>query len=132
MTRTMSLATSAAMPFDEVMGVFDQPAVDALLEAAVATAFRGSEVAIDVHASDLERFAHRSARLSLEWHLTDKSRVDRRGVASLQLFVLQSGSEPITELVLTLAVEDEHAHAVAGLLHDFLDELSDRLLLATA
>lgn len=125
MDRSMSVTGYVDMAFDDVMRVFgDEETIDELLGAAVGTAFPG----VRVHASAPEQIAARSARLKVAWARVDRQGPEDEGAVSIQLLVLQSGREPVTELLVTLAVDEVQAHSVAMGLHRALDELTIRLM----
>jgi hypothetical protein len=67
-----------------------------------------------------------NAELTVAWRV-DFGTFEREGSAKVDLLVVQSGQEPLTEVLVTTSVTDREAEAVASATHRFLDELTLRL-----
>lgn len=132
MPRSVSVTGYVDMALDDVIRSFsDVDASERLLETAMAAA--GSALpGLRLQASAPEQIAATSARIRVVWHLTGPGGAGQDGTASIDLLVLQSGHEPLTELLVTLVVDEARARGVAEALHRFLDELTTRLRTAAA
>ena len=127
MDRPMSVPGYVEVAFDDVLAVFaNEQTIGGLLDVAVVDAFPPGSI-VRLQASPPEHLTKWSARVKLAWQFIDGRGRPFDGDATIQILVLQSGNEPLTELLLTLTVDDQYAMAVADAVHRFLDELAGRL-----
>ena len=127
MDRPMSVPGYVEVAFEDVLDAFAQAdTIAELLDAAVVGAFPPGSI-VRLRASAPEHLTKWSARVKLAWHFVDPRGHGFDGDATIQVLVLQSGNEPLTELLLTVTVDDQYATALADAVHRFLDELVRRL-----
>ena len=123
----MSIPGYVEVAFDDVVGAFSRKdEITELLDAAVSGVFPPGSI-VRLRASEPQHLSHWSARVKLAWQFVDPRGRPFGGDATVHLLVLQSGSDPMTELLLTMTVDDQYATAVAHAVHRFLDELVRRL-----
>jgi hypothetical protein len=131
MDRTMSVPGYVEVAFDDVLDAFsDEATIAELLDAAVVDAFPAGSI-VQLQASPPALLTRWSARVKLAWRFVDPRGHPFEGEAAVQLLVLQSGNEPLTELLVTMRIDDVYATAVATAVHRFLDVLVARLARAT-
>ena len=132
MDRTMSIPGYVEIAFEDVLGAFaDEATIAALLDAAVVDAFPPGSI-VRLRASAPLHLTRWSARVKVVWNFVDPRGHAFDGDATIHLLVLQSGNEPLTELLLAMTIDDTYAHAVATAVHRFLDELVARLTRSSA
>lgn len=127
MARTMSLAGQVDVAFEELMLTLASPEAVELVRTSLADSVGVEERAVLVSLSEPEQIASGSGRLKVHWQFGDASSAVRDGDASVQLFALRSGSAPLTELAVTMTVDDEAAQRSATAAHRVLDALAARL-----
>lgn len=123
----MRLAGYVDMTFDDVMGAFAKSRIDGVLCSAMRVGLGMTDEPVIVHASEPELVADGSARVAVSWWFSDHSGSVHDGTASVQLLKIRSGREPITELLLTLTVDENRATETATAAHRLLDELTDHI-----
>ena len=127
MQRAMSVPGYVEARLEDVLDAFaDRSTIVALLDEATAKSFSAA-LAAEVRSATPEPIAARSARVKLLWRYTDPRAGDRSGDADLQLLTVQSGNDPLTELLVTISVDSSAAPAFAPAIHRFVDELADLL-----
>ena len=124
---TMRLGAYVGLPLDDVIERFGRPDMDEVLTHTWAAALDGRSDRMDLRTSAPERLAANDARVKVRWELADQAGRTSEGSASIQLLVVQSGREPLTEVLATLTVGEDVARPVAGAVRRFLDLLTDRL-----
>lgn len=124
MERTMRLADYVERGLADVVAAFERPDVDGALAAAMRAALGLTEEPIAVRTTEPVYIAAGSALVSVSWSYVDPTGLEHQGCASLQMLVIQSGSEPMTELLVTMAVDQERATEVATVAHRLLDDLT--------
>jgi hypothetical protein len=127
MDRTVTVPAYVEIAFAEVIRAFaHEEQIAELLDAATVYAFPpGSTVRL--RSSPPEVLTRSSARVRLAWEFIDPRGRPFEGGATIQLLVLQSGNEPLTELLVTTTIDDRYAHGVAIAVHRFMDGLVSRL-----
>ena len=127
MERSMHLASYVDRSFADVWAAFEGSRLDETIRAAMRTGLVPTDAVFELHASEPELVASGSARVRLSWSLSYPSGSAHRGTASLQLLVAQSGLKPVTEVLVSLAVDDARAAEVATVAHRLLDDLTHYL-----
>ena len=115
--------------FADLVEVLAQPGLAGWLHT-VAGAAIGDE-AVTVVPGTLVRVSDTFAHLPLWWSAAGSDGGEREGRAAIDLIVVRSGSDPSTEVLMTLWDTDASARAVIAHSHRFLDGLTDRLTAAT-
>jgi hypothetical protein len=132
MDRTVSVPGYVEIAFDDVIRAFAHEVMIAeLLDAATVDAFPPGSI-VRLQSSSPEVLTRSSARVRLAWEFIDPRSRPFTGDATIQLLVLQSGNEPLTELLVTTTIDDQYAHGVATAVHRFMDGLVTRLAGATS
>ena len=114
----------------DVLDLLAQPGSEELLGAALRRAVGSAGEGLDLQASIAEQLSDTSARLFLEWRGTDRDGRELEGSARISLIVVQSGSEPITEVLAALQVDEDVATWVAAAARRFLGEVTAQLATA--
>lgn len=127
--RLVRVVDCVDLSLGDVMAVFDRPQIDEMLEATMvdATGADPAPLRLHVHADRPERLTAYAARVRVTWRAIRASEPRHEGGASLVLRVLQSGSEPMTELVITHEVQSDTARETANTMRRALEALTDRL-----
>jgi hypothetical protein len=132
MDRTVTVPGYVEVGFDDVVDAFAREALIAdLLDQATVDAFPAGSI-VRLQAGTPQTLTRTSARVKLTWQFIDPRSHPFEGDATIQLLVLQSGKDPLTELLLTVTIDDAYAHGVATAVRRFLDDLSTRLAGASA
>jgi hypothetical protein len=127
MERSMSVTAQVDMALDDVIEVLSDDGLGPLILEALDGVLARSSLSLVVRAEPPQRISVRTARLSVMWWRVDGLGAATDGQAFVQLFALRSGSAPLTELNVTLTVDDSRARPIAEALHRLLDELTTRL-----
>jgi hypothetical protein len=125
--RTLHLSSYVDRAFDDVVERFRRPGIDELLDSSIAVAVGGSQPGAVLRASSPQTVSHATARVPVDWRFSGAGGGIAEGAGVISLLVVQSGRDPVTEVLVTVAVPDEAAHRVAPVLRRFLDELAARL-----
>lgn len=129
--RTMRLDAYVDLALVDVIERFARPDIDDVLATTMSAALEGRERVV-VRTSPPERLTANAARIAVDWQPVDPAGRTRAGTASIQLLVVQSGKNPITELLVTLIVTDDDARPIAHATRRFLDRLTERLAASAA
>src|SRR3954451_5475574 len=98
MDRTMWVPGYVEIAFDDVLAAFaDEPTIASLLDVAVLGAFPPGSI-VRLTASAPEQLTRGTARVKLAWNFIDPRGRSFDGDATIQILVVQSGSDPMTEL----------------------------------
>jgi hypothetical protein len=126
--RMMRVCDYIALPYDTVVGLLDASDGRLYLEDALAAALGGDRSKTTVSAWSPARVARRMTQVHVSWHISDLDGRDVAGDGVLLVLGLQTGREPLTELIATIAVEDELSATASATARRFLDDLTARLL----
>jgi hypothetical protein len=110
---------------EEVVEVLGQADLESRL-GTVAAAALGDEP-ITVVPEPLARLTDNAAHVPVAWRAVGQDGTVREGRASIDAIVVRSGSEPRTELLITLWGADAFAGPAIARTRRFLDELTDQL-----
>ena len=128
--RSLHLSGYVDRAFDAVVEVFRGSEIDELMTAALAAATGPAGGEIVLHGQQPEAVSVSTERVVVGWRLEGADGTTSEGMATISLLVVQSGHDPVTEVLLTLSVPDEGATWIAPALRRFLDELTGRLVVA--
>jgi hypothetical protein len=132
MDRTVSVTGYVEIGFDEVLRAFaDEELIAELFAAATVGAFPPGAI-VELQASSPVPLTRSAARVKVLWQFVDPRGRPFSGQATLQLLVLQSGHDPLTELLLTVTIDDAYSRAVATAVNRFVDGLVTRLARVSA
>ena len=131
-TRTLHLCDYVNLSLDDVIGLFARPDMEELLASSLRKAMGSAGERMSLRASGAEQLSDATARLFVDWRTTDRDGTPYAGSATISLLVVQTGADPITELLVALPVDQEVAPWVAAATRRFLDEVITRLAVVTA
>lgn len=131
-TRTLHLCGYVNLSLDDVFGLFDRPDVEELLASSLRKAMGSTGERMSLTASGTEQLSDTSARVFVHWRSTDREGQTYEGGATISLMVVQSGADPITELLVALPVDERVAAWVAAATRRFLDDVTARLAVVIA
>ena len=132
MERSMSVTGQVEMGIGDAIQVLSDDAFGSHILDALEAALAPSTLSLVVRAIPPERVSNRTARMSVIWRRVDRFGVASDGEASILLFALRSGSAPLTELNVTMTVDDARARPIAEAVHRLLDELTGWLAVQVA
>lgn len=125
---TIHLSSYVPLPMDEVFDAFaGWPNIDGLLTDAARRAVGEDGPYIPVHATEPVLVSDGHARVRVSWTVTTPRGRLAEGHAVVALLRVQSGRDPMTEVLMTVDVAESAAAEVAPVLHRVLDEVTDRL-----
>lgn len=124
--RPMRVCAYVELPFEAVVERLGQPQADDLLAAALHAAAGHGPADLEVEVHELEVVARRMARVRVSWRPRRPGREARSG--TLLILAVQSGADPLTELLIDLVVEGSKAPGTAAAVRRFLNELERRLV----
>ncbi|MGQ0433163.1 MAG: hypothetical protein ACT452_12235 [Microthrixaceae bacterium] len=117
------------LPIVDVVAQFSDPGIDGLLMSTMRGCLgrAGLGEVLRVHAWPTVWVATGTVRLNVTWRVggTDGRATD--GEATISVLMVQSGREPITELLARLPVGADEPRVTTDVVHDLLDELTHRL-----
>ena len=127
-TRPALLCAYVDLSLGDLLERFADPSIDGLLASAIHSALGGRpDQHVSAHASAPYRVSARNARIPVAWYATDGRGREREGAVTVSLLGVQSGDDPVTELLVTVPVRDASAGEVTAAVHRVLDELADLL-----
>lgn len=124
MKRTMRLADYVERGLAEVVAAFERPDVDEVLGSAMRAALALTDEPIAVRTTEPVFVAAGSAWVSVTWAYVDSVGSEHEASASLRMLVIQSGREPMTELLVTMTVDQARAAEIATVVHGLLDHFT--------
>lgn len=101
--------------------------IDQLLAAAFAAALPPGGPVVTVDALPPTWVSGDNASIPLSWRVHEDGVLVALGTASLSVLRVQSGHDPLTELLLTVDVAEPAAAAVAPVLRQVVDDVSSVL-----
>ena len=125
---TVHLSSYVGLGIDDVVDVLSSRSwIEARLAGAVVAVLgeAASDLALDLSA--VTRISSCSASCSVSWTVTNENAQLVAGQAGVSVLRVQSGSEPLTELLLTIDVEEHHRSSVARTLHAILERITAAL-----
>lgn len=127
--RTASVSAYVNLPIVDVVARFSDPGIDGLLMSTMRNSVRDAGLGdvLSVHAWPTVWVATGTVRVNLTWRLRGVRGRVTEGSATIALLTVQSGREPITELLATVPVGDGDLRVVTDATHRLLDELTRRL-----
>lgn len=125
--RWVRVSGYVAMGFDSAIERFADPSIDGVLEAALARAVGLPPSSLQVRGTAPVRVSSSNAYFGLVWRIDRDGRAPRRGTGSIALLRVQSGHDPITEVLVSVRTDEGEARRVATSLHRFVDDLLARL-----
>ena len=131
-TRTLHLCGYVNLSLEDVLGLFARPDMEELLASSLRKAMGSAGERMSLRASGAEQLSDATARLFVDWRTTDRDGRAYEGSATISLLVVQTGVDPITELLVALPVDEEVAPWVAAATRRFLDEVITRLAVVAA
>ncbi len=124
---SMRLSAYLDLALDDVVALFARPEIDEILGSAIRAASGTTDARVTMDAAAPVRVSASNAWMPVTWRVTSQEGRVSEGKATIFLLMVQSGHEPVTELLAALTVGDEVAGPIAATAHRFLDELTDRL-----
>lgn len=124
---SMRLSAYLDLALDDVIDLFARPEIDELLGSAIRAASGSTNARVTMDASGPVRVSASNAWVAVTWRVISEAGHVSEGRARISFLMVQSGHEPMTELLVALTVGDEVAGPVAAVAHRFLDELTSRL-----
>lgn len=122
--RTASVSAYVDLPLTEVFARFSDPGIDGLLAAALRRSLGGLGEVLSVHAWPTLWVATGTVRVQVTWRIRGVDARVREGTVTISLLLVQSGHDAITELLVTLPVDDDDAAVFTDTAHRVLDELT--------
>lgn len=122
--RTASVSAYVDLPLADVFARFSDPGIDGLLMATLRRGLAGVGEVLSVHAWPTVWVATGNVRVQVTWRIRGVDARVREGTATVSLLMVQSGHDAITELLVTLPVDDDDVPASTEATHRFLDELT--------
>lgn len=125
---TIHLSSYVALPLDDVLDAFaGWSNIDALLTDATRRAIGEDGPDVPVRATEPVRVSDGHARVNVSWTVpTPRGRLVE-GSAVVTLLRVQSGRDPLTEVLMTVDVAEVAVAQVASVLRRVLEEVTDRL-----
>ncbi len=129
-TRTMRVCEYVDVPFDRVAAALEAPDLDDVMTSALQAAVGAEAGRVTMRTSSCERVGERLARVQASWWAVDADQAGdaARGSGTLLALVVQSGCEPVTELLATVTVTDGSASRAAAVTRRFLEEVAAALV----
>lgn len=127
--RTLHLCEYVELSLDDVLAAFGRPDIEEVLKASLQHALGSMGERMTLHAAAVDQMSDSSARVVVDWSTTTRDATPVAGTAVLSLLTVQSGSAPITEVLVALPVAEDVATWVAAAMRRFLDHVTDRLAL---
>jgi hypothetical protein len=128
---TLHLSDYVALSLADILEVFDRGEMEGIIASSVVAALGEGAPELVVATADPEVVSGIAARVNVLWSLEGDGQDGDAGSAVVTLLVVQSGDEPLTELLLTLPQTGGPVELPPGTLRRLLDEVTRRLL-ATA
>lgn len=127
--RTASVSAYVNRPIVDVVAQFSDPGIDGLLMSTMrrVTGTTGLGDVLSVHAWPTVWVASGSVRVNVTWRIRGADGRSTDGAATIALLTVQSGGEPITELLARLPVGDGDPRAATDTARRLLDELTLRM-----
>jgi hypothetical protein len=122
--RPMSVSGYVDAPFGDVMAELAGPRARRVLRAAIAAGLGFGEDQVDVDVRAPAVHAGGSAQVELTWSGDDGAGRVRGGSATVTVLLVQSGEDPVTELLVRTQVDTDTAPQAAAAIHRCLDELA--------
>jgi hypothetical protein len=125
--RPMSVSGYVDAPFAEVMAELAGPRARQVLRAAIAAGLGFSEDQVEVEVRAPAVHSGGNAQVDLTWSGDDGAGRVRGGSATVTVLLVQSGENPVTELLVRTQVDTVTAPQAAAAIHRCLDELGTLL-----
>ena len=126
--RTIHLSSYVALGIDDVLDALSSPAhVERLLRTPIRAVLGGDADSLELNVGEVVRVSAGNASVSVSWSSRGANERLVAGRAEVAILVVQSGRDPLTELLLRIDVAAAHHRAVASALHDILDGVTDQL-----
>ncbi|MFZ6004008.1 MAG: hypothetical protein ACOYXM_08755 [Actinomycetota bacterium] len=123
---TAALSAYIDLSMDDVVSFFTDPGADAVLAATIQDVLAAADELVSVHAEPTLWASSGNLRVAVCWRVRGPSGDVRDGTATISLLVVQSGDDPITELLVSLPVQHERELTTATV-RRILDGLTSRL-----
>lgn len=127
--RTASVNAYVNLPIVDVVAQFSDPGIDGMLMSTMRRVIgtTGLGDVLSVHAWPTVWVATGSVRVNVTWRTRGADGRTTDGAATISLLTVQSGGEPITELLARLPVGDGDPRAATDTARRLLDELTLRM-----
>jgi RimJ/RimL family protein N-acetyltransferase len=129
---SMRLTAYLELGLDDVLALFARPEIDEVLGSAIRAASGSTDARLTIDAAGPVRVSASNARVAATWRVLSHAGRVSEGSATVSLLMVQSGTQPVTELLVSLTVDDDQAVSAAAVAHRFLEEVSDRLSMLAA
>lgn len=121
-----ALSAYIDLAMTDVVSFFTDPGADAVLAATIQDVLAPADELVSVHAEPTLWASSGNLRVAVDWRIRAPSGEVRDGKATISLLVVQSGDDPVTELLVSLPVHHERELTTAAV-RRILDGLTDRL-----
>lgn len=111
------------MGLEAVIERFERDDVDRLLESALASAVGVPSSRLQVRGTGPVRVSAANAHVNVTWRIAGPDDNTTQGAGSIALLRVQSGHDPITELLVSVRTHEGDAAWVAASLHGFVENL---------
>lgn len=126
--RSASLSAYVDLAIEDVVARFADPAIDELLTSTIRSALGlDADGILSAHAESCLWVSSGNVRVTVTWRVQGPDGQPNEGTATISLLVVQSGHDAITELLVSLPVQDDSAGIATEAAHRILDELTRRL-----
>lgn len=128
---TIRLSAYVDLGLDDTLDVLATwPGLEAVVSDAVRAAVDDTGPTVEVETSEILRVSDAQARLTVSWSVVTPRGETAGSHAEVALLRVQSGREPMTELLLRVDVASAAVPEVAPVLRRVLDDVADRLVVA--
>jgi hypothetical protein len=122
-TRPMRVCGYIDRALPDLMAALASDGIEDTLARALAEAVAVDIDHVTVTTTQPVAISASTAEVTATWEVSF-SRSRRQGSAKVDLLMVQSGHEPVTEVLVTMSVIDGEAEAAASATHRFLDQLT--------
>jgi len=124
-----SVSAYVNCPIVDVVAQFSDAGIDGLLMSTMrdGLATAGLGEVLSVHAWPTVWVATGTVRVNVTWRVRDVDGRATDGGATISLLMVQSGREPITELLAKVTVGDGDLRVTTDAMHGVLEELTRRI-----
>jgi hypothetical protein len=123
--RTIHLSAYVGLGIDDVVDLLSSRSwIEARLATAVVAVLGADAADLALDLSTVTRISAASASCSVSWTVRNGNEQLVAGHAGVAILLVQSGADPLTELLLTIEVEERNHSSVARALHAILDRIT--------
>jgi hypothetical protein len=123
---TLHLSGYVDLALADVLRLFSRPGIDEVFRSSADAVLGGAGPSLSLHVSQPEQFSVGTARATATWRRVGAS-VEDGGSAQVSLLMVQSGHDPMTEILVKVTVSEDAVAEAAAVTRRLLDEITNRL-----